>query len=159
MSNQNAAHYVPADTGPSYWGPGDRYNFLVTGKQTNGAYFIFEAFIPPGGGPPPHFHTREEEAFYLLAGALDVTMGDKHVQAKAGDFIQFPRKIVHAFCNVGSEDAKMLIFCSPAGLENFFEEVLDPVHDRSAAPPPITDALIARFLAATPKYGVEFLPH
>jgi hypothetical protein len=24
----------PADTGPAFWGPGDRYTFLVTGAQT-----------------------------------------------------------------------------------------------------------------------------
>ena len=39
MTNQNIAFHLPADTGPSYWGPGDRYTFLVTGAQTNGAYF------------------------------------------------------------------------------------------------------------------------
>ena len=86
-------------------------------------------------------------------------MGDKHIQAKAGDFIQFPRKIVHAFRNVGSEDAKMLVFCSPAGLENFFEEIFEPVQDRSAAPPPITDALIGRMMKAAPKYDLELSPH
>jgi hypothetical protein len=30
MSEQNIARYVSADTGRSYWGPGDRYTFLVT---------------------------------------------------------------------------------------------------------------------------------
>jgi hypothetical protein len=42
MSDQNIARYVSADTGPSYWGPGDRYIFLVTGAQSDGAYFIGE---------------------------------------------------------------------------------------------------------------------
>ncbi len=71
------AFHLPADTGPSYWGPGDRYTFLVTGAQTNGAYFIMEAIVPPGGGPPPHIHHREEESFYLLEGTLDITLGEK----------------------------------------------------------------------------------
>jgi hypothetical protein len=48
-----------AGTGPSFWGPGDRYTFLVTGEESGGAYFAMEAFVPPGGGPGPHVHTRE----------------------------------------------------------------------------------------------------
>ena len=33
MANQTLARFVPSDTGPSYWGPGDRYIFLATGAQ------------------------------------------------------------------------------------------------------------------------------
>ena len=84
MTNQNIAFDLPADTGPSFWGPGDRYTFLVTGAQTNGGYFIMEAIIPPGGGPPPHIHHREEESFYLLDGALDITLGEKKLKATTG---------------------------------------------------------------------------
>jgi hypothetical protein len=57
-----------AGTGPSYWGPGDRYTFLVTGEESGAAYFAMEAFVPPGGGPGPHIHTREDETFYVLEG-------------------------------------------------------------------------------------------
>ena len=159
MSNQNIARHVPADTGPSYWGPGDRYTFLVTGAQTNGAYFIFEAIVPPGGGPPPHTHSKEDEGIYILEGAIDVTMGNKQIKAKVGDFVHLPRGIIHAFRNAGSEQAKMLVLFTPAGMEKFFEEVLEPVKDRSATPPPMTDALMGRFLVAATKNGIEFSSH
>jgi hypothetical protein len=36
------------------------------------------------------------------------------------------------------------------------EEVLEPVGDRSTAPPPVTEALIACMVAAAEKHGVEF---
>jgi len=36
--------------GASYWGPGDIYTFLVTGEQSDGAYFSMLAIVPPGGG-------------------------------------------------------------------------------------------------------------
>jgi quercetin dioxygenase-like cupin family protein len=157
MTNQNIAFHLPADTGPSYWGPGDRYTFLVTGAQTNGAYFIMEAVIPPGGGPPPHIHHREEESFYLLEGTLDITLGEKKLKATTGDFVQVPRGTVHAFRNAGSTTARMLIFFSPAGMDKYFEEVLEPVQNRSAAIPPVTDALIACMVGAGPKYGIEFV--
>jgi len=51
----------------------------------------------------------------------------------------------------------MLILFSPAGMEGFFEQTLEPVQDRSATPPPATEALIARFMAAAPKHGMEFV--
>ena len=157
MTNQNMAFHLPADTGPSYWGPGDRYTFLVTGAQSNGGLFIMEAIIPPGGGPPPHIHHREEESFYLLDGTLNVTLGEKKVKATTGDFVQIPRGTVHTFRNTGSTTARMLLLFSPAGMEKYFEEVLEPVQNGSAAIPAVTDALIARMVGAGPKHGIEFV--
>src|SRR5437867_34734 len=157
MSDQNIPRHVPADTSPSFWGPGDRYTFLVTGAQTDGAYLVVETIVPPEGGPPPHIHHREQEAYYILEGTLDVTLGDKAFRASAGDFVQIPRGTVHAFRNTGRGAARILVLCVPAGLEKYFEEVLEPVQDRSAAPPPVTDSLLARILAAGPKHGVEFV--
>jgi quercetin dioxygenase-like cupin family protein len=152
----NIAFHQPADTGPSYWGPGDRYTFLVTGDQNNGAYFIMEGIIPSGGGPPLHIHHREEESFYVLEGTLEITLGEKKFNATTGGFIQIPRGLVHRFQNVGSTTARMLLFFSPAGMEKYFEEVLDLVQDRSAETPPITEALITRMVGAGPKHGIEF---
>lgn len=157
MTDQNCAFHLAADTGPCYWGPGDRYTFLVTGAQTNGAYFIMEAIIPAGGGPPLHIHHREQESFYLLEGTLDIILGEKKLKAATGDFVQIPRGMIHAFRNAGSATARMLLFFSPAGMDKYFEEVLDPVQNRSAAIPPITDSLIARMVDAGPKHGIEFV--
>jgi quercetin dioxygenase-like cupin family protein len=157
MTDQNIAFHLPADTGPCFWGPGDRYTFLVTGDQTNGAYFIMEAIIPPGGGPPLHIHHREQESFYLLEGTLEITLGEKRLKAATGDFVQIPRGMVHAFYNAGSNTVKMLLFFSPAGMDKYFEEVLEPVRDRLANIPPVTDALIGRMVDAGPKHGIEFV--
>ena len=157
MEDQNIAFHQPADTGPSYWGPGDRYTFLVTGAQNNGAYFITEGIIPFGGCPPLHIHHREDESFYLLEGTLEITLGEKKINAATGDFVQIPRQTVHRFQNVGSMAARMLLFFSPAGMEKYFEEVLEPVQDCSSAIPPITEAVIARMMSSGPKYGLEFV--
>ena len=63
LRNQNPVKYVPAGTGPMYWGPGDKVTFLVTGAQSGGACFILEAMAPPGGGPPPHGTTTKRSPF------------------------------------------------------------------------------------------------
>jgi quercetin dioxygenase-like cupin family protein len=156
MSDHNIAFHQPADTGTSYWGPGDRYTFLVTGSQNNGAYFIMEGIVPPGGGPPLHIHHREEESLYLLDGVLEITLGEKTMHATTGDFVQIPRGLVHRFHNTGTTTARLLLFFSPAGMEKYFEEVLERVQDRSAAVPQVTEALITRMLGAGPKHGLEF---
>ncbi len=50
----------------------------------------------------------------------------------------------------------MLLFFSPAGMEKY-EEVLEPVQDRSSAIPPITEAVIVRLMNAGPKHVLEFV--
>ena len=156
MSDENNPRFVAADTGPAFWGPGDRYTFLVTGAQSDGAYFILEAFVPPGGGPPPHIHHREHESFYLLEGTVCLTVAGETIRASKGDFAHIPRGTVHTFRNEGETVARMLVVFSPAGMEKYMEEVFEPVGHRSDAPPPVTEALIARMVAAAEKHGVEF---
>ncbi len=155
---RNESVYVPNGTGPSYWGPGDLYTFLVTGDQSGGSYFTMEALVPPGGGPPAHIHHNEEEQFYVLAGQVQIRLGDRTVQAREGDFIHVPRGTAHAFRNSGETPARMLVTYSPAGIENLFKEVFARASDRSSPPSPPTKEAMARFLAESPRYGLENLP-
>jgi quercetin dioxygenase-like cupin family protein len=157
MTVQNIARYVPADTGVSYWGPGDRYTFLVTGAQSDGAYFIMEALVPPEGGPPPHIHHREQESFYVLDGVLEIRMGETVVQAATGDFVHIPCGLVHCFRNTGTSTARLLLIFSPGGIERFFEETLEEVRDRNAPQPDNMDAVVARYVEAAPRHGLEFV--
>jgi quercetin dioxygenase-like cupin family protein len=132
--------------------------FIITGKDTGGAFFLAEMSVLPGGGPPPHIHHREDESFHLLEGALTVRVGGDTLAASAGDFVYLPRGIAHAFKNTGNVNARALVLITPAGLENYFAEVFDPATDRSAAPPPVSKELIARALAVSPRYGLVLLP-
>ena len=154
---RNQAKYVPAGTGPAYWGPGDQITFLITGEQTGGAFFMAEVSVPPGGGPPPHIHRREDETFYLQQGTLTIEAGGKTLIASPGDSVHLPRGVVHSFRNTGRVDAKFLMVVTPAGLEKFFEEAFNPAVDRSQSPPQVSEALAARLLAAAPRYGLELL--
>jgi quercetin dioxygenase-like cupin family protein/catechol 2,3-dioxygenase-like lactoylglutathione lyase family enzyme len=157
LAKRSQLKYVPAGTGPAYWGPGDQVTFLITGAETGGTFFMAEVSVPPGGGPPPHVHSREEESFYLMQGALVIQVGEKTLNASPGDFVHLPRGVVHSFRNTGNVDAKFLVVVTPAGLEKFFEEAVDPAADRPAAPPPATEALLARLLAAASRHGLELL--
>ena len=150
--------FRPSGSAPAVYGPGDLYSLLITGKESNNVFFQFEAFVPEGGGPPPHIHSREDETFYVVSGNLEMFLGDKTYQAKAGDFVYIPRGTVHRFKNVGKGMAVQLVTFAPAGIEKFFQEVFPEVKDRKAAPPPVTEELIRKLNEAAPKYGLKFIP-
>ena len=147
----------PADSGASYFGPGDLYRFLVTGAETGGAYFAMEAVVTPGGGPPPHTHAREDETFYVLEGAVDFRLGDERVTAGPGDFVNVPRGRVHNFHNAGTDLARLILTFTPAGIEHFFEETLERALDPTQPPPDNVAEVTARYAEAAPRYGIEFL--
>jgi quercetin dioxygenase-like cupin family protein len=150
--------YVPAGTGPTYWGPGDQVRFLITGEETGGALFMAEVLVPPTGGVPPHIHQREDEAFHILEGALTVQVGGETLKASPGDFVFLPRGVVHSFRNDGDVIAKFLVVVTPAGIENFFAEAFWPVVDDSTVAPPITEAWMARLHGAALRHGITLVP-
>ena len=143
-----------------YCGPGDRVSFLATGAETQGSCFIFEGLLAPGGGPPPHIHHSEDESFYILEGSATFQAGGQTIHAKPGAFIRVPRGMVHSIKNEGQVPARALVIMSPAGpvgLQQFFEESFYPTTDRSATPPPITEEMVGRMIAAAAKNGMEFV--
>ncbi len=158
LAQQNQLTYVPAGTGAAYWGPGNQLTYLVTGQETGGAFFLAEMSVVPGGGPPPHIHSREDESFHILEGTLTIQVGGNTITASAGDFAFLPRGIAHSFKNTGNGPAKALVLTTPAGLENYFAEVFDAAQDHSAAPTTPGREMMARAMAAAPRYGLVLLP-
>jgi mannose-6-phosphate isomerase-like protein (cupin superfamily) len=108
---------------------GDIYADLATGEHTNGSYYLVHAIVPAGGGPPAHIHTREEEAFFVIRGDVTFFVEDESVKASAGTFLNVPRGTKHQFLNESSEDAEMIFWFAPAGIEGMFAEMTaDPEH-------------------------------
>lgn len=124
------------DSYPVYSVVGDRYTFLLTGAQTDGAYFVFEAFVPPGGGAPPHLHHREDEVFLVVDGEFEFTVAGVARRVGAGEAVFARREVPHHFKNVGATSGRMIITVTPAGLENFFAEIGTPLQSRQQAPVP-----------------------
>ena len=148
-------HRTQAD-GPSYWGPGDLYTFLVTGEESGGAYFAMLAVVPPNGGPPFHIHRHEDEKFYVLEGTPTFRLGDDTIVAGPGDFVNVPKGTPHCFHNASDAPVRMILTFTPAGIEKFFEETLERAYDLSQPCPDNIDEVGARYAAAAPKYGLEF---
>lgn len=134
---------------------GDVYRFLATGKETDGKYATFEATVPPGSGPPPHTHSREEEAFLVLEGDVTFQIGDKRIVAGEGTFLNMPAGSLHSFKNESDKTARLLITVAPAGLEEMFFEVGEPLADDAQTAPPPSEADIRRLVEIAPRYGIE----
>jgi quercetin dioxygenase-like cupin family protein len=96
--------------------------FKARGHQTGGRLTVLETVITAGDGPPLHVHVKDDEAVYVLEGEIDFRVGDELYHNRAGSFVFIPRGVPHTFQNVGTDDARMLLTFTPAGIERLFEQ-------------------------------------
>src|SRR5262249_6344968 len=60
---------------------------IKAGAETPGGHLgRIEPTAPAGHGPPLHVHHDEHEAFYVLAGTLEVQCGDERYRAEPRTF-------------------------------------------------------------------------
>jgi quercetin dioxygenase-like cupin family protein len=142
---------------PALWALGTLLTVRATAEQTGGAFSLMEEVMPKGTEPPPHVHHREDEAFYLLDGALTVRVGDEKFSAGPGSFVFCPRDVPHLL-TVESDVARMLVLCSPGGLDGMFVELGEPAASRTP-PPPAGPPDVERVVRVAGEYGAELLPH
>jgi quercetin dioxygenase-like cupin family protein len=140
---------------------GDTYTILVAGQDTAGRYTLIDMHVPPKGGPPPHRHDFEE-MFTVLDGEVLATFRGQTMTVKAGETINIPANAPHAFTNASGAPARLLCLCAPAGQDEFFTLVGQPVATRTEAPPPLSPdeqaAFIQRSQRLAPEYRTELLP-
>lgn len=111
-------HFV-VSAGPSD-GP---WQVLAGGDRTDGQVIFGEARLPARtGGPSLHVHEREDEAAYVVEGALTVRVGDRTFEAGAGSLVWLPRGEPHTFANLSDSPVRVFGVTTPAGLEGMFEE-------------------------------------
>jgi quercetin dioxygenase-like cupin family protein len=139
---------------------GGTYTIVVTGKDTGGRYCLIDMLIPTGGGPPPHRHDFEE-MFTILDGEIEFTFRGELRRAGAGSTVNIPANAPHAFKNVSDKPARLICMCLPAGQEEFFLAVGDPVGSRTAPPPQLSNAerseRMQRAKALSAQYRTELL--
>jgi hypothetical protein len=86
---------------------------------------LIELLAPRGFASPLHIHHSEDEFFVVLSGEVRVQHGDEVIEAVAGSLVYGPRNVPHAF-HVDLEQARLLLFFGPAGVEGFFRECGKP---------------------------------
>ena len=157
MSTEDNKFLLRPDEGKVIQVLQERMTFKVMSADTNGLYTLFVNSAEPGGGSPPHIHHQEDEAFFILEGNYEFLLGDKTLELGPGSFLFAPRGIPHASKNVGTTMSRMLVIVSPAGLENCFIEMGQPITGTSAPATPDGPPDIEKLVAITQKYGVELL--
>jgi quercetin dioxygenase-like cupin family protein len=126
---------------------GDRQTIKLDGSHTNGAFALIEQNNQPGTTVPEHFHTQEDEIFYVLEGEMEFTVAKEKIVATAGTTVFLPRGVPHSF-RVAGNGARALIMLQPAGTEKMFREL-------HALPPGEPDFNQVGKICS--KYGIHFV--
>lgn len=124
------------------FGLNEAVRVLINGEETLGSLAMIEQRIGRETITPRHIHTHEDEIIYVLAGHLTFTVGDRAVDALAGSCVILPRNVEHSY-QVISDEARLLVIVTPAGLEGYFREVGTP-----------TPPEVERMVTIAARYGV-----
>lgn len=145
--------FLQPDSGPTVWMSGDEYRILLDGQSSGDTMTLIDATVPPGGGPPVHSHADADELFVVLQGELEITADDTVQAVKPGGRVFVRRNVPHAFFNRSDQPVHMLIFYTPAGVEEFFLTAGRPA--LAGKPPPPSDAAsIAHEIAVATRHGI-----
>ena len=119
---------------------------MLIARDQQGRVAILERVERRGEEPPLHLHNREDEIVYVLEGELTYYVDEATHDATAGTCVFLPRGCEHSF-SVESEEARLLVLVSPAGLEGFYGEMDG---DGTGA-----NRDIERLVTVAARYGVE----
>src|SRR5919202_1400044 len=63
-------------------GAGTSTELKLAGEQSGGDWAVVEWRVRAGDEPPMHTHTREDEALYVLEGAITAYVGDQTIEGE-----------------------------------------------------------------------------
>ncbi len=112
--------------------------FVLGGEDTGGAYSLtrFTMAAPPHPGPPLHIHGAEIEVVYVLDGQVELTLGDRSIQASTGAALLVPKGTRHGVSNLGPGTATILVIISPPGFEQYWSEMAGLLASSTGQPDP-----------------------
>ena len=86
----------------------------------------------PGDQAPLHVHHRGDEAFYVLAGRLDVQDGDTRRRLEAGRLHVVAAGSAHTFATVDDSPVRVLVVMTPE-IDQLIQRLhAEKVHDMAA---------------------------
>jgi len=139
--------------------PGAVFHFLAKGSETEGRHALIKILVERGAEPPAHTHSREDESYFILKGSIRYTVGEEKLTVNEGGYVYLPKDVPHSF-EILSDRAEVLMWLSPAGLDQWFWDNSAPAPDGKSIPvpqgPPPTD-VIQHFVTSLQAYGVEML--
>ncbi len=155
MTDQPEPFVIDDDQAEAVWFLGTLATIKANGAQTGESFCLVEFTHPKGFATPLHVHHTQDEAFYVLSGAMRVVCGDQVWRATTGAFMWLPRDVPHGYAVDGDETLRTLAMTLPAGFERFVRATASPATTRALPPPAAPD--IAKLDAEGAKVGIELL--
>ena len=147
---------VATGEGEARWWFGTLAVIKATAADTGGQFTLVEVTCPPSYRGARHVHHKEDEAFWLLEGQMDLEVGGKHMDLQAGGYAFGPRNVPHSF-TTGDAGCRVLFILTPGGFENLLMEVSEPAQARTVPPPSDKKPDFARIQKIVARYGNEIL--
>lgn len=104
----------------------EQIEFLATAATSGGELVTCRMRVAPGRpAPPEHSHPKLEERFSIEHGRFGYVLGDRRLEAKAGDTVVVPSGTNHTFWNAGDDDLVVVGEVRPAMR---FEDFVETIH-------------------------------
>ena len=108
-------------------------------------------------GPPLHSHREEQESFFVVEGAIEVSRGGRLSTARKGDFVHFAKGELHTYRNVSPEGSRFLVTIAPGHFAQLFRDI--GVNDASSAHDPrVLQETQAKLMSLASEYGLFIAP-
>jgi quercetin dioxygenase-like cupin family protein len=128
----------------------------ITPEDTNGAYALIEALVPPGHMPPPHIHERDAEGFFVLEGEITLHTEDGPTVLRAGQGAHVPAGTAHTLCVTSADPARALIVSAPAGFVGYLRACGRPA-EQAVLPTLDGPPDVGQLLREAPAHGITML--
>lgn len=122
MNTNDSTLLVGPQDGSAFQLATDFVVIKVRASQTQGQYAFLDWTVGPKAGSVGHRHEKFEETFYLLAGELDIEVGNEVRRVGPGALVRIPTGVRHAYSNPHATPTRMLVTLLPGGMEECFEQ-------------------------------------
>lgn len=103
---------------------GNSVRILTSGDDTVGRLTVIDYIDYTQGNPPPFTRHDFSEVFTVLQGRLRFQyQEEKPFDVSEGEAITVPANAPHTFWNPETSALRILLSCSPAGLDRFFRDI------------------------------------
>jgi len=147
---------VAAGEGRHVWHIDTLKTFKALAEDTGGQLTVWEELLPHGSSPPLHVHHADDEAWFVLDGALTFQVAGATLTADAGAFVWAPRGIPHTF-RIDSPTARLLGLAVPAGFDRFVVATGRPAEALTLPPPQDGPPDMADLVSTAREHGIEIV--
>ena len=113
---------------------------------SDSSFVVAEWQDPEGGFDPPryiapvHLHRKDDEAWYVLEGALRVRLGDEEVELRPGCGVMVQRGTPHTYWNPSKERARYLLI-----MTSRIHHLIQAIHATTERTPATMRTLFEKF--------------